>query len=73
MEWLVIVSAIIEILKYLDSKKTKKVTTAKVKAVAKIVGGKTQKAIDQANRKGLLPNILWIVNNLLKSGKDKKK
>jgi len=67
MEWLIIISAVIEILKYLDSKKTKKVTTAKVKAVAKLIG--KEKVIAQMEKKGILPNILWIVNNLLRGGK----
>ena len=67
MEWLVIIAAIIEILKYLDSKKTKKVTAAKVKAVAKLVG--KEKVVKQMEKKGILPNILWIINNLLRGGK----
>ncbi len=69
MEWITIAMAIIEILKYLDSReKTKKVTAVKVKELAK-VNKKTAKAVAKIEAAGGLPDLVWVVNWLLRLGK----
>ena len=72
MEWITLATAIIEILKYLDSqkKKPKKLTSAKVKQLA-AVNKKTQKAVAKAEAMGALPNLVWTINWLLSLRKKK--
>lgn len=73
MEWITIAMAIIEILKYLDSqkdKKTKKVTAKQVVELSK-VSKKTQKAVSKVEAAGGLPNLVWVVNWLLRIGQKK--
>jgi len=71
-EWITLATAIIEILKYLDSqkKKPKKLTSAKVKQLA-AVNKKTQKAVAKAEAMGALPNLVWTINWLLSLRKKK--
>ena len=73
MEWITIALAIIEILKYIDSrkdKKTKKVTSKQVKELAK-VSKKTSKAVAKVEAAGGLSNLVWVINWLLSLGKKK--
>ena len=67
MEWIAIAGLIIELMKQLDSQNKKKVTAATVKNAAKVIG--KEKEIKKIEP--LLPNIVWMINNLFKSGKKK--
>ena len=65
MEWIALAGLIIELMKQLDKQNKKRVTAATVKNVAKAIG--KEKEINKIEP--LLPNIVWMINNLFKSGK----
>ena len=67
MEWVALAGLIIELMKQLDKQNKKKVTTATVKNAAKAIGKEKEIKIIEP----LLPNIVWMINNLFKSGKKK--